>query len=927
MAVKGQVGNFTARLRVLPRYVEEHLCLGDGTCARHCPVFIIDKYNEGLCRTKAILIDYPQAIPIAFYVEADACLRLNKEECKLCEGVCQPKAINFDQQAKEIELNVGAVILTTGFDQISKDVLARHGYGISPDVVTGIEFERLISPSGPTKGEIVRRSNGEHPKRIAFLQCIGSRDLSSGNGYCSSVCCMYAIKQALVAKEHSPDLDIAIFYIDIRTQGKDFEKYYNRAKEEYGVRFIRSRVHTICPTPEGTLDIRYVHENGELKEEQFDMVVLAGGLESPADAKSLAEATRIELNHYDFCDTHQLSPLETSRPGIFVAGAFQGPKDISQSITDASGAAALAATVLQEARNTAVEITTYPPEFEIGQTPRIGVFVCSCGDNVGGVVDVQAVAGYAATLDNVVFADVQLYSCAPNALKEIIEKIKDNRLNRVVVAACTPRTHEPLFKETLKKGGLNRCLFEMVNIREHCSWVHAQTPGDSTVKAKDLVRMAVAKASLLAPLQQLSFDIHKTALVVGGGVAGMVAALSLADQGFPVHLVEKTDKLGGNALNLVETWNGEDVGGYVEHLVNRVREHEQITVHLRTRVQNAAGFVGNFETIPTSLEEFELKTTVQHGVTIVATGGREWKPTEYLYGEDERVLTHLDLDVRFKENGDGLKRLKTIVFIQCVGSRESGRPYCSNVCCTHSVKSAIRLRELNPNIDVYILYRDIRTYDFQEDLYKGAREKEVFFIRYSVDRKPQVSNNGDELHVRVYEPILGREVIIPADLIVLAAAILPDEAEEVSRAFKLNQNAEGFFLEAHAKLRPVEFAVEGVYLCGLAHSPKPLSESIVQAMAAAAKASILMAKGFVTVEPIVSSVAQENCIGCGICESLCPFAAIRMTTVEKKRKAEIIAAACSGCGICASHCPTLCISMGGFTNEQILAQIRAYQWS
>ena len=918
MSVDGNAGNFIAGLRCMPRYVDEKLCTACGTCTSYCPVTIKDQFNDGLSLTKAIHIDYQQAIPAANYVNADFCLFLTRRECKQCERVCLAKAIDFKQKPQDININVGAVILSPGFGRIDKEVLCKYGYGISSDVMTGMEFERITSASGPFMGEIVRPSDGRHPERIAFLQCIGSRDLPSGNGYCSSVCCMYAIKEALVAKDHAPDIDIAIFYMDMRTQGKEFDYARIRAREK-GIRFIRSRIGGI-QTKGKILEIIYVNEQGEHIREDFDMIVLPEGLESPKDAKLLAGAAGINLNHYDFCMTRSNAPLETTQPGIYVAGAFQGPKDVPESVTDASGAAALVSELLRKARDTQVKVRIYPEEKEIEKELRIGVFICFCGSNIGGVVDVPAVASYAAGLENVVAVDTNLYSCAQNTQEAITEKIKVNGLNRVVVAACSPRTHEPLFQETLKNAGLNRSLFEMANIRDHCSWVHTNTPEEATEKSKDLVRMAVAKARLLKPLSEQELPVIPKALVIGGGISGMTAALSVARQGFECYLVEKSNQLGGNVKRLRYLITGDDPGRILSDLKTDVRSNPLIHVYENAVIDNITGYIGNFAT---SLQMPERSEILEHGVVVMATGGMPYEPKQYLYGKSKQVVTQLELEEMIA-GGKELKNIHDIVMIQCVGSRGEDLSYCSKVCCIQAIKNALKILEYNPAANITILYRDIRTYGFNEDYYQLAREKGVTFIRFEKDYPPEVTEKDGFINVDIFDRILGEKLSIKPDLIVLSVGIAPAPAHDLAKILKIPVTQDGFFLEAHPKLRPVEFSVEGIYLCGAAHSPKPVSESIAQAKAAAGKACVPLSKGFVAVEPIVSSVDMDACIGCRICESLCPYAAIRMIKVGKRKKAETISASCKGCGICASHCPTLAISMAGFTNEQILSQIHTF---
>jgi heterodisulfide reductase subunit A len=627
----------------------------------------------------------------------------------------------------------------------------------------------------------------------------------------------------------------------------------------------------------------------------------------------------IELNHYDFCSTRPFAPLQTTRAGIFVAGAFQGPKDVPESVTDASGAAALAAEALKEVRGTEIETKTYPAEIDIEEEPRIGVFVCSCGTNVGGVVDVQSVADYAATLDNVVYTDMNLYSCAQNTQETITEKIKENRLNRVVVAACTPRTHEPLFQETIKDAGLNRCLFEMANIRDHCSWVHAMVPEAATEKSKDLIRMSVAKARGLQPLPEQKLPVTQKALVIGGGMAGMTAALNIAGQGFECVLVEESEALGGNLRHMRHTLTGDDPKQLLHDTEAKVRSHPLIQVHTDALVEDVSGYVGNFIT---SIRTKEGTESVEHGVVVVATGGKPYEPTQYLYGKSEQILTQGELEEKLTR-AEEAKKINDVVMIQCVGSRGEDLSYCSKVCCGQAVRNALKILEINPSAHITVLYRDMRTYGFTEDYYQLAREKGVMFIHFEKDRPPEVTEKEGRIQVECLDKIMGERIVLEPDLLALSVGIVPSRSEALSKILKTPLTKDGFFLEAHPKLRPVEFSVDGVYLCGLAHGPKPISESIAQAAAAAGKACIPLAKGYVMVEPIVSFVDTATCIGCGICESLCPYSAIRMIKVGKRKKAETISASCKGCGICAARCPSLSISMGGFTNEQILSQIKA----
>lgn len=914
--LEGEPGRFKVRILREPKYVKEDVCTGCGTCSNYCPVSIIDAYNEGLSKTKAIHIDYQQAIPPVYHIDNTSCLFLTRKECKQCERVCLARAIDFKQNPEELNIQVGAVILSPGFGKIDKEVLSRFGYGYCPDIITGMEFERITSASGPTRGEIAKLSNGKHPEKIAFIQCIGSRDVESGNRYCSSVCCMYAIKEATVAKEHDPKLDIAIFYMDMRTQGKEFDYARIRA-EERGIRFIRSRVGRISYQND-IIELSYVTPNGRHVTERFDMVILPEGLESPDDAHILSDRLNIKLNEYDFCHTSILNPLQSSRPGVFVAGAFQGPKDVPESVTDAIACAGMAGELLHDSRNSLIEIKSYPHEMEIEQEPRIGVFVCYCGSNIGAVVNVPKVAEYASHLDNVVFTDTNLYSCSQNAQQLITEKIKENRLNRVVVAACTPRTHEPLFQETLKNAGLNKCLFEMANIRDHCSWVHSLVPEEATKKAMDQVRMAVAKARDLIPLKDESVQIIKKGLVIGGGVAGMESALSIAENGFDCYIIEKEDELGGNLRRLSSLSTGDDPQEFLNNLKKKVLNHPRITVYTNCKIKDISGFVGNFST---TIEAHGESKTLEHGVVIVATGSMPYTPNSYLYGKSDKVITQLEFEDFF--NNDQISKLKDVVMIQCVGSRGEDLAYCSKVCCIQAVKNALRLKEKNPSANITIFYRDMRTYGMMEDYYTLAREKGVNFIRFEKEDPPVVFEENESINVKFKDVLLEEEIIFRADMVVLSSGIVPSDVQELSRLLKTPLTNDGFFLEAHPKLRPVESPVDGIFICGIAHSPKPVQETIAQAKAASAKACIVLCKDRIEIAPYISRIDKEKCIGCGICEFLCPYSAIQMIKVGKKKKAETISASCKGCGICASHCPSMAIYMGNFSNEQIMLQIKA----
>jgi heterodisulfide reductase subunit A-like polyferredoxin len=846
-------------------------------------------------------------------------------ECYECVGVCDAEAVTLEthsEQPETINLEVGALILAPGFQAFDPSKYKTYGYSNHPNIITSMEFERLLSASGPTMGHLVRPSDEREPKKIAWVQCVGSRDIHKcDHSYCSSVCCMAAIKEAVVAKEHAgDDLDCAIFFIDMRTHGKDFERYYDVAREQKGVRFIRSRVPTVETLEDGDLLIPYVNDKGEIVRETFDLVVLSVGLETSPETIELAKNLEIDLTSSQFSKTDSFHPVATSREGIYVCGTFQGPKDIPQSVIEASSAAAEAGALLSNARHTLTREEVVPEERNIrGERPRVGVFVCECGINISGVVDVPAVRDFAASLPYVEYVTDNLYTCSQDTQETMARVIKEQGLNRVVVAACTPKTHEPLFRETLVKAGLNKYLFEMTNIRNQNSWVHKETPHVATEKAKDLVSMSVAKVALMESLEETTVPIHQDALVVGGGISGMVAAKNLSDQGYRVSLVEREPGLGGQALQLFKTWQGEDIQHHLSELIEAVETAPNIELHLETEIAAIEGFVGNFKT---TLSSGGQEKGVEHGIVVLATGADELKPDEYLYGKDPRVVTHLELDRMFMKGDTSLRELKNAVFIQCVGSREPERPYCSRVCCTHAIKSALRLKKQNPDMNVYVLYRDIRTYGERETLYRDARLAGVLFIRFSLDQKPSVINDEDGLKVEVMDPILEEMVEIKTDILTLASVIVPYREEKLAQSLKVPMNEDGFFVEAHAKLGPSEFATDGVFLCGMAHYPKSIDESVAQALAASSRAATLLAKKSIQVSGTLAEVDPFICSECGVCVEVCPYSAAELTEKGPSAgRAEVNEALCKGCGLCVASCRSGAINLKGFGREQILAMI------
>ena len=913
-----------------PRYIMEDKCTGCTTCVEYCPVKYPDRFNQEISKNKAVHIYFAQAIPLVTYID-ESCLYLKDKKCGICESVCKNKAIDFSQTAEKMEIKVGAVILAPGIEAYTPKIGNEYGYGRMQNVVTSMDFERLLCATGPYEGEILRASDKKHPHKIAWIQCIGSRQVNpkgAGNSYCSAVCCTYTQKQVILTKDHDAEAECTIFHNDIRSYGKDFERFFQRTEKLSGIRFFRSYTSVVKEDPKTkNITIRYSTPDEGVKEEEFEMVVLSVGLNPPAEAQSLADKFGVKLNAHNFCDTNPVNPMETSRPGVFISGAFNGPTDIPESVFTASGASSQCGELLDYRRGKLTEERVFPVERDVSkEEPRIGVFVCHCGANIGRIVNVPSTVEYALTLPNVVYAQEQLFSCASNSAREITDITKEKGLNRVVVAACSPRTLEPLFRETLREAGINQYYFEMGNIREHNSWVHSKEKEDALDKAKDIIRMSVARACHLAPLKEFDLPVNKVALVVGGGIAGMTCAISLANQGHEVHLLERDTELGGIARKIYHTLEGMDVQAYLHDLIKKVYQHPSIHVYTDATILEAAGYVGNFTT---RVKSERGVREIKHGAAIIATGANVYKPTEYLYGTDERVMTHLELEEQIEKRNEKVINAKNLVMIQCVGCRNEDRNYCSRICCSESIKNALKLKDLNPKMDIYILFRDIRTYGFKEDYYREAANREVKFIRYEPQDRPLVepgeSQEGQPiLKVTATDYVLGSKLEIEADIVALAAAVIPaDGSKEVGQLFKVSLGQDGFFQEAHVKLRPVEFAADGVYLCGMAHYPKHITETINQAYGAAGRALTLLSHDTVVASGSVCEVNEKKCMGCNACASVCTYGAIELRKTPNGMKAIVNPVLCKGDGLCNAKCPTGAIQLKHFTDKGLFAQIDA----
>ncbi len=927
-SVEGEAGDFKVSLTKKPRYVIEDRCTGCTICVEYCPAKYPDQYNQEISMNKAVHIYFAQAIPLITYID-ESCLYLKEKKCRICEGVCKNNAIDLNQTVERKDIQVGAIILASGIEPFDPKTKKEYRYGEFANVVTSMDYERLLCSTGPYQGDILRASDMKHPHKIAWIQCIGSRRVTSGdNSYCSAVCCTYTQKQVIVTKDHDAEADCTIFHNDIRSYGKDFERFFERTDKLPGVRFIRSYTSIVKEDPiTKNITIRYSTTEDGVKEEEFDMVVLSVGLTPPADAASIADKYGIKLNSHNFCETNPVNPMITNRPGVFVSGGFQGPVDIPESVFSASGASSQIGELLNYRRGNLARERIYPPERDVsGEKPRIGIFICHCGANIGRIVNVPETVEYCKTLPNVVHAQEQLFSCATNSAKEISDMTREKGLNRVIVAACSPRTLEPLFRDTVREAGINQYYLEMANIREHNSWVHSKEKDDATQKAKDIIRKSLARACLLEPLQEFDLPVNKAALVVGGGVAGMNCALSIARQGHEVHLLETDSELGGIARRIHYTLDGLDVQEYLRDLIRNVYQNHLIYVYHNAEITDASGYVGNFVT---RVKSEKGTSEIKHGAAVIAIGADLYTPSEYLYGQDDRVITHLDLEDRVNKGDENIVNAQSLVMIQCVGCRNEDRNYCSRICCSQSVKNALKLKDVNPDMDIYILFRDMRTYGFNEDYYRDASNRDIKFIRFEPQEPPEVEpGESDEgrpvLKVTVTDFVLGNKLLLDADIVSLATAVIPSEAtKNVASQFKVTLSPDGFFKEAHVKLRPVEFGTDGVYLCGMAHYPKFLRETINQAYGAAGRVLTLLSRDVVVASGSVCEVDENKCVSCGACITACTYGAIDFYETPKGRKARVNSVLCKGDGLCNTKCATNAIQLKHFTDEELLSEIDA----
>ncbi|OEU46633.1 MAG: fumarate reductase [Desulfobulbaceae bacterium S3730MH12] len=915
--VTGEKGNFTVSLKSAPRYINLDKCTGCGACYEAFPECV--RFSPGLDHRAPTCMRYPQAIPQAYSIELDKC-----QDIEALVKSCPAGAINPDDLGSSGEISCGAIVMSPGASLFDPSGIDYLGYSEHPDVVTSLEYERILSASGPTSGQLLRPSNGEKPKKIAWIQCIGSRGLQKGAApYCSGACCMFALKEAMVTKERfQEDIETTIFYMDMRTFGKDYELYYQRAKDDFGIRFIHSRPHSVLRQPGAEkLEMSYTtDESSKLITEEYDMVVLSTGFRVGDDVRDLALKLDIELNESNFPVHSGLNQIATSRPGIYVAGTFQGPKDIPETMVQASAAACLAGKDIASPKKSPDDQPLLPPEKHVvGEEPKVGVFICDCGENIGGVIDVEALVERVGKLPHVVVAQAEGHGCSRESMDHIRSTIKEMGINRVVIGGCSPRTHEAKFQDLIRQEGLNKYLLEMANIRDQVTWVHALQPEKAVKKAEELIRMAVGAVIKAQPLVEHSLPINKNVLVVGGGVTGMTSALELAEQGFKVYLAEKSPDLGGIARDLRKTLEGDDIQAFLGSLIEKTMANENIEVITGAIIVDHSGMPGMFTTgMQVGRQMFYRQ--IEHGVTILATGAMPNRPSEFMLDECKEVVTQIEIQTLIEDQPETVRQWENIVMIQCVGSRTKENPNCSRICCQNAIKNSLRILEINPDARIFVLYRDMRTYGFQEEYYQKAREKGVIFVRYHQDNPPQAISVDDKVEVTFTDIILGKEIVVTADCLCLSTGLVADQdsTEELAMTFKLPRTHDGFFLEDHVKLRPVDLPVPGFFVAGTAHSPKTISESLVQARAVASRAQTLLAKEHINLGATTAKVDSTRCASCLICVRACPF---DVPFINADGYSEIDPAKCHGCGICATECPAKAIQLMQFEDDQILSKL------
>jgi heterodisulfide reductase subunit A len=908
--VEGEAGNFRVSLGIQSRWVRSERCTACRLCIDVCPVEIPDEFDEGLQKRKAIYVSNPQAIPNVYAIDREHCTK-----CGKCVEMCPTSAIDLDLPDESRELAVGAIIASIGSGGFNATAMGQYGYGRYANVLTNIQLERLLSSGGPTGGQLLRPSDGKIPQKVAILQCVGSRDTE--RNYCSEACCMYALKEAILIKKQNPQAEVIIFYMDLRTFGKGYYRYYLQAKN-LGVHFTRSRVSAIRENPRTkNLLLLARAEDGSDISGEFDLVVLSIGQCPSPLADELSETLGVNLNKWGFIQNQDIWQVRTDKDGIYVCGSSASPSDISETIIQASAAACEASMLLCSVRSQPVDKKVESRETGSGEEDvETAILICRCGGEIASVVNTEQVMTYAESLPDVIHVEELPYLCLPETRDKVKQTITKSGANRVVLAACAPYHYQRLFNEIIQEAGLNSFLWQLVNFREQIAWVHRDNGNLATEKAKNVLAMAVEQLRGQEVLPVTSTSVNQHGLIIGGGISGLVSAICLAEQGFEVHLIERTTELGGHMRHVHYSLGNKDPQAFLNEVREKVKANPRIHLYLETEIIEVTGHAGNFQS---KVKNGEKVTSIQHGTIIIATGAKDYQPTEYLFGRDDRIITQKELQKRLVEANLG--KLSTVVMIQCVGSRNDDHPYCSRTCCSEAIVNSIKIKEQSPETEVFILNRDIMTYGFKEEHYTQAREAGVLFMRYELGAEPEVSIEDKTLVVQVDDPVLPGKLEIEADLVVLSTGTIAGGNQELAEMFSLELTEDGFFKEVDTKFRPVDSIIDGIFICGLANTPRNLEEEVAQAQAAAQRATNLLARGRLESGRIVSEVSARKCSGCGLCVSVCPYQARWINNEEKV--AVIEEALCQGCGTCVAVCPNGAAKLRGLKEQQVFSMIEA----
>ncbi len=939
--IRGTAGDYTITIIKKPRYLKEDLCKGCGDCGEICPVRgIPSEFDTHLKTRSAIYIPFPSSVPPIYLIDESKCLYLNYRICGLCAKACSAEAIDFLQKPEEIHLKVGAIVIATGYNQEMPEIYNSFA-GSSPNVLSNMQFERLLSANGPTGGKIIRLDDKKHPHSIAFIQCVGSRNVHHPEckKYCSAICCMNSAKEAIVVKEHDPNIDCYIFNTEIRAKGKNFYEFIEKSKNEYNVKYVNGHVSYVKENLDnGKLKLYFEDiDKGKVGTFEVDMVILASALSPPPSYYKLLKKLSLDCDDLGYISETDIILLE--KKNIFVTGYSRKPNDIQMAVAEGSACAAKISEKLYPVRFQNIIKVKYPPEIPVKpeDKPRVGILVCRCGINIGGIVNVPEVVNYVSKLPYVVHVEENMYSCSSDSQERIKELIVKYNLNRFIVASCTPRTHEQLFKNTLREVGLNPFLFELVNIRNQDSWVHQNEPKEATKKACDLIRMHLAKVINLKPLETIKEKVEKSSLIIGGGIAGITTAHNLANQGFEIYLVEKKSFLGGIALEFIDLYYIPITKNEILQKIADLKNKSDIHILLNSEIEDIQGYVGNYQVKVKNVNDSSKYTKFNVGTIIVSTGTKQIKTNRWADLSEKypnRLLTQTELTALSDED---VPVFKDATIILCVDQRRNEfnrgdniKPYCSNICCGVALKNIEKLLNINPKAQIHILYREFQFSDLNaENLWRGLRKK-VTYERYRSIDDIKISDVNDKFHILYNNIGAQTNIKYDTDLLILATPKVPtDDTKQLAKMLKVSTNTDGFFLEADAKLRPIDFATEGIFLCGGAHWPKWIGESIIQAYAAAGRAAIIMVKGEIETECITSYVNEEKCIGCGKCTEICPYNAIELVEICKEmglynismKKAHIISAVCKGCGACVVECSVGAIDQNHFSKFQISKMI------